>query len=101
MNSTDQDDRALVEAFGVRRDEQSFRELYRRYTPMVFAMAVRLCGSRSDAEEFTQEAWVRAVARHERYNSRSAYSTWVVGILINCARLWQRLPAPQCSHWAC
>ena len=76
----------LVTAFGRQRDETSFRELYRLYTPMLYAMAVRLSGSQSEAEELTQEAWVRAVERHDRYDSRSKYSTWVTGILINCAR---------------
>ncbi len=80
------DDQALLEAFGRQRDEASFRRLYRRHTPMLFAMAVRLCGSHVEAEELTQEAWVRAVERHERFDGRSKYRTWLTGILINCFR---------------
>lgn len=80
------DDRVLVEAFSRRRDESSFRRLYRRHTPMIFAMAVRLCGSRAEAEELTQEAWVRAVERHDQFGWGSKYSTWLAGILVNCFR---------------
>lgn len=86
MSKFSPDDRLLVEAFGMRRQESAFRELYRRHTPMLFALAVRLSGSRNEAEELTQEAWVRAVEQHDRFDSRSKYSTWVTGILINCAR---------------
>ena len=82
----DKDDELLLESFSRRRDEASFRRLYRRHTPMMFALAVRLCGSRTEAEELTQEAWVRAVERHATFDRRSRYSTWLTGILINCFR---------------
>lgn len=80
------DDNELLETFTERRDESSFRRLYRRHTPMLFALAVRLCGSQTEAEELTQEAWVRAVERHASFDRRSRYSTWLAGILINCFR---------------
>lgn len=79
-------DASLVKAFGRRRDETSFRELYRRHTPMLFGLAMRLCGTRAEAEELTQEAWVRAVENHDRYDGRSKYGSWVAGILVNCFR---------------
>ncbi len=75
------------------RDEASFRALYRRHTPMIFAMAVRLSGSRSEAEELVQEAWVRAVERVEQFGRRSKFSTWLAGILVNCHREARRLGA--------
>lgn len=89
------DDSSLVERFTRERDETAFRALYRLHTPMLFALAVRLTGSRSQAEELTQEAWVRAVERHDRFGGRSRYSTWVTGILINCFRESLRAPDRQ------
>ncbi|MDX1517272.1 MAG: RNA polymerase sigma factor [Woeseiaceae bacterium] len=82
---TDDDD-TLIRNFAARRDESSFRRLYRRHTPAMFAMAVRLRGSHSEAEELTQEAWCRAVERFDRFDRRSALRTWLIGILINCFR---------------
>ena len=79
-------DRLLLEAFHEHRDESSFRALYGRHTPLLFGVAVRLCGSRQEAEELTQEAWIRAVERHDRFDWRSKYSTWLTGILVNCFR---------------
>lgn len=79
-------EQALFEAFDRYRDETSFRRLYRRVTPMLFALAVRLSESRTQAEELTQETWVRAVAGHEKFDRRSRYRTWLTGILINCHR---------------
>lgn len=80
------DDEALLRRFAKRRDEASFRRLYRRHTPAVFAMALRLCGSEARAEELTQDAWCRAVERIDAFGRRSAFRSWLIGILINCFR---------------
>ena len=39
-------DRALVAAFLATREERAFRDLYRRYTPRLFRVAVRLTNDR-------------------------------------------------------
>lgn len=80
------DDSILLETFERRRDERSFRQLYRRHTPSMFAMAVRLSGSQAEAEELTQEAWCRAVERFSAFDRRSALKTWLIGIVVNCYR---------------
>lgn len=75
------------ESFVRRRDERSFRRLYREHTPALFALAMRLTrGEGADSEELVQEVWVRAVERLERFDRRSAFRTWLSGILINCYR---------------
>lgn len=81
-----EDDFNLFDAFDRRRDDASFRLLYRRHSPMLFALAVRMCGSSAEAEELLQDTWVRAVERHAHFDRRSKYSTWLTGILINCVQ---------------
>lgn len=81
-----EDDQRLVDSFSEHRDDRSFRQLYRRHSPMLYALAVRLSRSRKAAENLLQETWFRAVSRHENFQHRSKYSTWLVGILINCHR---------------
>lgn len=83
----------LLTSFRQQRDEASFRALYRQHTPLLFGLATRLCGSRSTAEEITQEAWVRAVERIDAFDGRSRLSTWLAGILINCYRESRRQQA--------
>lgn len=89
MTKTDPDvdaDRALVRRFLSERDEASFRAIYARHAPTVFALAVRLSGSRSDGEDLLQDAWIRAAERLEGFRWESTLRTWLCGIIVNCWR---------------
>jgi RNA polymerase sigma factor (sigma-70 family) len=80
-------DRELVDAVLNAGDEVAFRALYRRYTPRLYRMALRMAGGDArDAEELTHDAWVRAVSRFASFEWRSQLSTWLVAIVMNCAR---------------
>lgn len=80
------DDGEALRHFTRLRDEASFRRLYRLHTPALFAMAIRLCGAPGAGEELIQETWLRAVERHDGFDGRSRYRTWLTGILVNCHR---------------
>ena len=80
------DERRLVENYLRRRDERSFRELYRRHTPALYALAVRVCDSGDDANDAIQEMWIRACTRLSKFEWKSTLKTWLTGILINCIR---------------
>jgi RNA polymerase sigma-70 factor (ECF subfamily) len=80
-------DEELVRAVVGSGDEAAFRLLYRRHTPALFRVALRLQGGdRTRAEEAVQEAWIRAVARLAGFLRESSLRTWLTGILINCCR---------------
>jgi RNA polymerase sigma-70 factor, ECF subfamily len=78
------DDRVLIRDFRQSRREEPFRALYRRHTPSIYAMAVRMCAD--EADEIVQEAWVRAVEAIHRFRGDSSFRTWLTSITINCAR---------------
>lgn len=85
------DDRELAAAVASRGDEPAFRALYRRHTPALYRLALRLGGGDDAwAEELVQRAWIRAVEGLGAFGWRSTLSTWLGGIAINCAReLWR------------
>ena len=88
---TELHDRELAERFIARRDEEAFRQLFRRHSPRLFAMALRLTGGRrADAEDLVQDTWLRAARRLPNFEWRAALSTWLCAIAINCARERQR-----------
>lgn len=83
---TPKGDEELVEKYLRRRDEHSFRELYRRHSPSLYALALRLSESDADAEDALQETWIRACKLLPNFEWKSALRTWLTGILINCIR---------------
>jgi RNA polymerase sigma-70 factor (ECF subfamily) len=85
--SHDDEDAAAVRAFLARRDESSFLALYRRHTPYLYRLALRLVGARrGDAEDAVQETWLRAASRLGDFRGEAALRTWLAGIAINCCR---------------
>jgi len=77
-------DQRLVEKFLSTKDETSFRQLYRRHTPALYALALRLVGGlETDAQDAIQEMWIRACKSLDRFEWRSSLKTWLTGILIN------------------
>jgi RNA polymerase sigma-70 factor, ECF subfamily len=80
------EDQALVEKYLRRRDEHSFRELYRRHSPALYALALRLSDTDADAEDALQETWIRACRLLSSFQWKSTLRTWLTGILINCVR---------------
>ena len=79
-------DRALVQEYLSRLNEQSFRELYRRHSPAMYALALRLSDTEADAEDALQETWIRACNLFSTFEWKSTLRTWLIGILINCVR---------------
>lgn len=87
MTLAEPDDRQLTGAVLTDGDEGAFRLLYRRHTPALFRLALRLgAGDEAWAEELVQRAWIRAVERLGGFGWRAALRTWLSGILVNCAR---------------
>lgn len=84
---TELHDRELVERFIRRKDEEAFRELFRRHSPRLYAVAFRMMAGRAaDAEDIVQDVWLRAATQLRGFEWRSALTTWLTSIAINCAR---------------
>lgn len=74
-------------------DADAIRELYRRYSPRVFAVVRRLAGEDQLAEDWAQEAWVRAIRALPTFRGDARFSTWIHRIAVNSAlhgRRWRQ-----------
>ena len=68
-------------------DEAAFRDLYRRHTPRLLQLALRLVGGEeSDAEDVVQDTWIRATEKLDAFRWESAFGTWLHAIGVNVAR---------------
>jgi RNA polymerase sigma-70 factor (ECF subfamily) len=67
-------------------DTECFRPLVQRYQRIAFSVALRMLGSRADAEDICQQAFVDAFAALDRFSGEgraNAFSTWLLRIVIN------------------
>jgi RNA polymerase sigma factor (sigma-70 family) len=80
-------DRALAEALLLSGDERAFRDLYRRHTPRLHQVVLRIVGgSEHDAEDVVQDTWIRATEKLGDFRWEAAFGTWLTGIGLNVAR---------------
>lgn len=78
-------DRVLVDRFKA-GDQAAFDEMVLRYWDRIFVMVKQLLGNTQDAEEVTQDAFVRAHRGLANFRGDSAFSTWLYQIATNLAR---------------
>ena len=70
--------------------ESDYGYFLERYGGEVFAIVSRLVPNREDAEELTQDAFVRAYNRLDSFVGRSSFSTWVCRIAYTTTVSWLR-----------
>ena len=66
-------------------DPAAFNALVRRYRKRIFALALHLSGSESDADDITQDVWIRAFHTLDKFQGRSEFFTWVYRLTVNRA----------------
>jgi RNA polymerase sigma-70 factor, ECF subfamily len=80
-----QDEDELVTSLR-RGDEQAFRALVERHYPMMKRVARGFVDSEAVAEEVVQDTWLAVVDGIDRFERRSALTTWLFSILLNQAK---------------
>ena len=78
-------DRILVDRFKS-GDSAAFDEMVSRYWDRIYAMVHQLLRNQQDAEEVTQDAFIRAHRGLVNFRGDSAFSTWLYQIATNLAR---------------
>jgi RNA polymerase sigma-70 factor (ECF subfamily) len=76
-------DRELVDR-ARRGDLRAFEELVERHRAVVFRVAARVVG-REEAEDVSQDAFLRAFHRLERFRGESPFRSWLLQIAHNTA----------------
>jgi RNA polymerase sigma-70 factor, ECF subfamily len=64
-------------------DESAFEEVYRTHSARVYALCLRMCGSRQRAAELTQDVFVHLWERLGQWRGDSALSSWIHRVTVN------------------
>src|SRR5437016_12779062 len=68
-----------------------FENLFSRSYQRAYNLAYRYTGNESDAEDLTQDAFVRAWGSYHRYDRKRSFEVWLLRILSNLAiDRWRR-----------
>lgn len=80
-----EEEASLVERL-VARDERAFNALVRAYERRVFALVLRMIGSRPEAEDLAQEVFVQVFKAIGSFRGDSKLSTWIYRIAVNLCK---------------
>jgi RNA polymerase sigma-70 factor (ECF subfamily) len=79
-------------------DADAIRALVDQFHVAVYGLCVRLLTHRHDAEDVTQEVFLRVFRSLRRWDSSRPLRPWIMGITVNRCRTWltqrQRRPEP-------
>jgi RNA polymerase sigma-70 factor, ECF subfamily len=74
---------ALLVARAKAGEPHAFDALVRRYRKRMFALALHLSGSESDADDIVQDVFIRAFRALDQFEGRSEFFTWVYRLTVN------------------
>jgi RNA polymerase sigma-70 factor (ECF subfamily) len=83
---SDARDEAQMIASILAGDSQLFHQLIRPYERRVYAMALSFLKNEADAEDATQEAFLKAYRNLASFRGDAKFGTWLVSITLNEAR---------------
>ncbi len=66
-------------------DRCAFEKIYRSTSDYVYTIALKVIGNRADAEEVTQDVFLKIFRELKRFRFASAFTTWLYRITINSA----------------
>lgn len=66
-------------------DREAFESLVDRYRSRVFRLAMRFTGDRAEAEEIQQEVFLTVYQKIDKFEGRSAFSTWIYRVAVNAS----------------
>lgn len=76
------DERDMIERAS-RGDAAAFNHLMAQHERRMYAVALRMCGNREDAQDCLQEAMLRVYRAIGGFKGQSSFSTWVYRITMN------------------
>lgn len=82
INIMETDNSQLIDS-ALRGNEKACAELVSRFKPRIFNLILRMVKNREEAEDLTQETFIKAFNSLATFNADYAFSTWLYKIAVN------------------
>jgi RNA polymerase sigma-70 factor (ECF subfamily) len=79
-------------------DARAFEKLIDRHYLMVYRVSYKWCRVKEDAEDVTQDVFVKLANKLKTFNSKSSFKTWIYRITINTAKDFVRKHATKSRY---
>jgi len=66
-------------------DHKAYKELYMFYAKSMFNIALRILKNRDEAEDITQEAFIKAYYKINQFDFHASFGAWLKKIVVNQA----------------
>lgn len=67
------------------QERRAQRDLYARFSPMLYSVALRYTNTRADAEDVLQDAWVKIYKHLNSFSRNHSFEGWIRRIVVNTA----------------
>lgn len=74
----------------LRGDSNAFSQIVSRYKGAVYSLCYRMTNHQGDAEDLSQEVFIKAYQHLNKYNPQYKFSTWILRIATNTTIDFQR-----------
>lgn len=75
-------------------DERAYEELYKKYSGKVYALCYSFLKNSADAEDITQEAFLKVSENLEKLKDIDKFESWLLSIAKNCCKEFLRKKKP-------
>ncbi|AEW00545.1 RNA polymerase subunit sigma-70 [Niastella koreensis] len=82
LNYTDQVDSDLVK-LAIGGDKKALQNLIQRHQLFIYNLALKMTRSVEDAEDLTQEVFIKAITALAKFEGKSKFRTWLYRITVN------------------
>jgi RNA polymerase sigma-70 factor, ECF subfamily len=71
-------------------DQSAFKDLVEKHKLSVLNLCLRFTGNKPDAEDLSQDVFIRIYEAAPRYEAKAAFTTWMYRITVNLCLNYQR-----------
>jgi len=71
-------------------DHAAFENLVRSYQTMIHSITFRMTGSLADADDLSQETFIRAFQQLDSFRGESKFSSWLCRVAMNACLNWRQ-----------